>query len=269
MAKPKKPPPTFEVEFAGAGLYPEKIPIGTLSRALAAVQRLAMGDDPVDDEEDAAVGTDGKFALIQVKRGSAIYQFAARAPELSLLNLRATGEVLSEPETIGDREFILNPLDELSAVSRSLDSPIVVREPGRDGAILARIEPSTYSDVSSQLLIRGDTTLYGKVERVGGATERKCGLRIDGRNRMLICKVDSAQTARELGQKLYQKVAVKGTALWLKTNWRVIGFTAKEIYQPRPKPVDELLETLRDAGGSDWDEISDPQAFLEEISGDR
>jgi len=270
MAAPKKPSATFEVEFDGPGIYPERIPLNVLSRALAAVQRLAAGlEYPEEDGDETPQGFDGKFGLLHVKRGSAVYQIATRAPELAIANLRDTGKVLEKPESIGDREFILNPLDELSAVARSLDSPIILKEPGKDGVVLAKIVPSSYATVSDKLFVSGDTTLIGRVERVGGATEQKCGLRLHGRSRMLICKVVSAETARRLGQKLYEKVVVTGTAQWIKTTWKVVAFTISEVHQPRLKPVDELIESLRNAGGSDWDKIPDPQAYLEEMTGER
>lgn len=255
------------MEFDGPGIYPELIPLGVLSRALTAVQRLAAGPEVLEDEEGEELTPTEKIGLLQVKRGSAVYQIATRQGELAIANLRESGRVLENPDSIGDREFMLSPLDELSAVSRSLDSPIILREPGKQGAILARIVPTSYADVSKKLLIRGDTSIFGRIERVGGATEVKCGLRVVGRPRMLFCKVATSETARKLGQKLYEHVVVRGSASWLKTVWRVVAFTIHEVHQPRLKPGPEMIDALRSAGGSDWDKIEDPQAYLEEVTG--
>ena len=262
MSQPKKPPPAFEMHFQRPGIYPEEVPLGVLSRAFAALQRLALGDDElVDDDEESALVPEG-FSLVQVKRGSAIYQIATRKPELAIARLRQTGGVLDDPESIGDKDFMLGPLDELSAVSRSLDSPILLKTPGRDGVVLATIVPTSYSHVSKSLFVEGETTLFGRVERVGGATERKCGLRIPNRVRMLFCRVASDDVARRLGQKLYQNVSAQGTAHWMKTTWRIVRFTIREIHQPKLKPFRKMIDDLRNAGGSDWDKYPDPEAYL-------
>ncbi len=49
--RPKKPPPLFEVRFEGPGIYPEKIPLRSLVTTLSAVQRLAAGSAPIDEDE--------------------------------------------------------------------------------------------------------------------------------------------------------------------------------------------------------------------------
>jgi hypothetical protein len=271
-SNPKRLPPAFEMKFKRPGISPEEIPLGILSRALAALQRLAIGDaagadeEETDHEPDALIIPEG-FGLVGVRRGSAIYQVATRKPELAIARLSQTGSVLENPESIGDGEFMLGPLYELSAVSRSLESAIILKRPGKGGDVLAVIGPNSYSRVSDSLFVEGDTTLFGRVERVGGATSTKCGLRLSHRTRMLFCSVEGDELARELGQKLYQNVAAHGTAQWMKTTWKVIRFSIREISQPKMKPFSKMIDDLRNAGGSDWDKIADPEAFLGEVAG--
>lgn len=261
MTKTKKPLPTFEVGFED--VYPEMISLSVLSRVLSAVRRLAAGLDGSD--EAGAATLEGEIGLLQVKRGSAIYLF--KAPPQAVGYLRIAGQVLERPETIGERDYILSPVEELSAVAKSLDCPIVVREPGKEGMVLARIEPASYATISQRLLISGESAITGRVVRVGGAIEKKCGLRIPDQSRMLICKVDSVEAARSLGQRLYEDIAAHGTATWLKTNWKIVAFTVKEVFQPKLKSVKETMEALRRAGGKSWDDIDDPAAFIEEVGG--
>jgi len=271
MKKPKKPPTAFEVEFRGPGVYPELIPLGALSRALTAVQRLAVGHDTPqndDDEEGSEPSVGGNVGLLQVIRGSAIYQIATPAP-LAVQNLRETGDVLKEPDSLGDRDYILGPLDELSSVAKSLSAIIIIKQPGRGGVVLATIAGNSYANLSEKLLITGNTTLFGRVERVGGATANKCGLRIANRSRMLFCEVPTQSIARLLGEKLYEDVAVRGLATWIKTTWRVVGFKIHTVSQPRLGSAREMIDALRNAGGSDWDKIDDPEAFLKETVGAR
>ena len=59
--KSDSPPPVFEVLFEGEQLYPEEIPLRTLSESLSAIQRLATGDMSIVEvigEEDEEEGRD-------------------------------------------------------------------------------------------------------------------------------------------------------------------------------------------------------------------
>src|SRR5262245_13838516 len=119
MAKPKKPTTTFEAVFEGPGVYPEVIPLSQLARVLSAVQRLAAGYEAGDEEEEVRETPEWKIGLLNVRRGSAVYGFAAPVPAVALGNLRETGEALERPERIEGREYILGPVEELSAIARS------------------------------------------------------------------------------------------------------------------------------------------------------
>jgi hypothetical protein len=74
---------------------------------------------------------------------------------------------------------------------------------------------------------------------------------------------------RKLGQFLYEKVVVDGTARWLKNSWKVYSFTIKAVHKPKDGSIHEALKALHDAGGSGWDDVEDPKAYLEEASGER
>ena len=266
MSTPRKPPVTFEVAFDGKGIYPENVGIGYLARTFSAIQRLALGPS-AGWEEDSEGLAESRLGLMQVRRGSAVYAIAAPVPTLALAHLRETGQVLRNPEGMGESDFVLSPIEELSGIARMLKAEIVVREPGRGGHILATIGPDSYRSLTQNLLVSGDSSLTGKVERVGGATEQKCGLRVPGRSWMLHCKVESVDAARQLGQHLYEKVTVHGTAKWLRTNWRIVAFSIRDVYRPQLSASGELIESLRSAGGSDWDRVADPAAFIEGKNG--
>jgi hypothetical protein len=76
--RPKKPSPLFEVRFEGPGIYPERIPLRSLVTTLSAVQRLAAGCNPLeeDDFEEEKVREDESLRLLDVKRGSAVFQIS-------------------------------------------------------------------------------------------------------------------------------------------------------------------------------------------------
>src|SRR5205823_2401741 len=115
----KKPPPTFEALCKRPGLYPEQVSAYHLSEILSALSRLVAGAAGTND----LARTGAKIGLLNIRRGSAGYQFSAPAPPLALENLRETGRILEEPEEIGDRDYMLSPLQDLSAIARLLQCP--------------------------------------------------------------------------------------------------------------------------------------------------
>jgi len=260
----KKPPAVFEVVFTGKGVYPEAIPLGALSRILSAVHTLATGSEPMEEGEEVSVGESKlDIQLLDVKRGSAVLRFSGKSPSYVIKNLRDVGAAIRQPERAGENIRILNPLEELSSIARRLGCTILVRETnsGNDD-VLAVIEPDSFETISTSIFIHGDTSLTGLVERVGGATVIKCGLRVSFQPRMLICRVVNKEVARTLGERVYQEVVVHGTARWIRNTWRLYGFEIKNVEPFLPGSVDDAMKALRNAGGAGWDNIPDPQAYL-------
>ncbi len=261
---PEKPTPAFEVVFEGAKVVPEKIPLGVLARTLAAIQSLASGDE-IPDEEDEEQET---LRLLGMRRGSAIFEIYAPSPLQAMVHLRDTGQVIDRSRAIDDFHHILSPVERLSGTARKMDCSIVVKEPGDGGAVLARVGGATYHDLSRSLFIRGETSLMANVQRVGGVKDLRCGLRVAKGDRLLVCRVSRREVARTMGHHLYENVIVHGEATWLKDSWRLVTFTVERVSLLKDEKFSKAIEALREAGGSDWDLIEDPQAFLDEMRGE-
>jgi hypothetical protein len=264
----KKPAPVFEVVFTGANVYPEKIPIRKVADALSAVQRLATGE-VIGEEEDEEEEADGAVRLLDVTRtASAVFRFVGASPGLAIQRLREAGKILQDPETAGQSEYILRPVKDLSAIAGKLDCSVVLREAAGEREVLARIERDSYSRISRSLLLSGNTELSGIVQRVGGATAIRCALRVSFQPKLLFCRVDAESVARQLGDALYQRVIVHGTARWFKTTMRIFSFVIKDVSRLKGGSLSEHLAALWDAGLSDWEKLDNPDAYLQEIRGD-
>lgn len=266
---PKKPQAALEVLFEGGGILPERIPLVTLSNSLSAIQRLASGPETTEKEQEQ--GDEESLRLLEVKRGSAVFRIFVPSPKSALGRLRHLGRILQDPEEVGENDYVLGPIERLSTAARSLGCSIAIKEARAGHETLARIESTSYQAMSQTLLVRGETAIAGRVLRVGGATQNKCGLRVSFQDRMLICRVPDKKVARKLGQHLYQNVAVYGIATWIKSTWRIFSLEITEVRIPsnRKGKAGDVFDILREAGGKDWDRINDPEAFLREMSGDR
>jgi hypothetical protein len=84
---------------------------------------------------------------------------------------------------------------------------------------------------------------------------------------LLYCKVETEPIARKLGEWLYQRVIVHGTARWLRNSMRIFSFTIKDVSVTKPGSIAEHLTALWEAGLSDWQRIENPDTYLQEIRG--
>jgi hypothetical protein len=266
MASKKKATPTFEVRFVAPGLLPEQIPVRTFSRALSAVQDLASGRDRF---ETLHVPQEKAIAVVDVRQGSAVYSCVSRAPDEAKTNLAHVGALLcSAGEEAMEEDGLvsaLGPIESLSDVARSIPCRIEVALVADRKRPLVVVEGDAFKRISSRLLLRGDTTVVGRVERAGGSTGERCSLRVPGRQHLLYCDVETKELVRRLGQRLYEEIAATGTATWIHRSWRIYEFTIKDFTQPRLGDPNEAIEQLRNAGLKAWDQIEDPDAFIREL----
>jgi hypothetical protein len=112
------------------------------------------------------------------------------------------------------------------------------------------------------MLVSGETTLFGRVMRVGGAQEVRCALRVDGRHKLLFCDVANHHISQELGKRLYEPVVVGGTAQWISRSWRLISFRITSVRQLKKGSLLESMKALRKAGGDAWDSVEDPENYV-------
>ncbi len=221
--KPKKPPPLFEVRFEGPAIYPEKIPLRSLMTTLSAVQRLAAGTAPLDDDDDDGQKEgeeEESLRLLEVKRGSAVFQIGAPSSSDStsaLQRLKVIGDFLeNQADDVENIDYALSPIRDLSATARSLDCTIALREVGHKNRILGAL-PIDILRIHFEIAPgRRRNVFRWNGSKGRGATAVKCGLRVGFQHRMLICRVPEKDVARTIGKRLYEDVVVHGTANWLK-----------------------------------------------------
>jgi hypothetical protein len=265
----EKPEPTFLVRFVGEGIAPEKIPLRAVNDVLSAVQDIASARDPF---ETPHVAPEKAITLLEVGRGSAVYGCVSKAPEEAKRNLSQVAALLAsngETETQSDLLIaVLRPIHSLSQVAKTTNCRIEVDLLDSTTGDFA-IGEGDYTRLSRNVLLKGDTTVVGRVERAGGATEMRCLLRVPGRRRILYCNVQGRDLVRRLGQHLYEDIAATGSAVWIHRTWRIYKFTIRDFTQPKLGDAKKAIEALRKAGLSAWDTVPDPAALIEEMRSGR
>lgn len=257
--------PDFEIRIVGPGISPWGVPVRSLSRILNAVQRLIehTEEDEFEGAEAEQIESRPPIHLIAVKKGSARYGVLSEAAPLALDTIVLTGQYLRDPSASDWEPAILSPIEELSAVARSLQGWVEFRRPGKDGEILAVVTKDSYEELSRVAFVSGESTVGGYLERVGGATSYFCGLRLPNQHaKMIICPVHSQDLVRQLGQHVYENVRVSGTVTWFRRNWRVKRIYVKSFEQAKEGSISQALERVYEAGARAWDGIDDVQGFI-------
>lgn len=255
--------PTFEVRFEGPGITPEVVPLRAVSEALSAVQNLASGRDVF---ETRRVPEAKSIGLVDVKRGSAVYACVARSPTEASKNFAVVGEILqgADNETYAEQAVTaFRPIKSLSEIARANHCTVRVTVGGRKGKTLFSVAADDYDKLAGRLLVEGPTTITGTVQRVGGATEMKCVLRVPQRGPLLYCTVADSKIAQKLGNHLYESIAATGTAVWINHTWRVLEFKIHDFRQPKLGNLADAISDLRSVGLDAWDAIPDPAAYLD------
>ncbi|MBK8913562.1 MAG: hypothetical protein IPM64_03005 [Phycisphaerales bacterium] len=262
------------MRLVAPGMQPSAVPLRSLAGILNAVQRL-IDQREEDDTEEGQEPDPGKetsprtLNLLDVATGSAVYRVGAPDRQVVLNLLSVTARQIDTPGEADWTTPTLSSLKELSDIARRLGCEIEFINPGGGGSltdVIAKITPDTYRTVSACAIIRGETSIYARIERVGGATEMHCGIRLpEASRRMVICRVKTADLARELGQWLYQHVTLTGEAGWLRHGWQLKHFVISSFEPPKTGSIVDVLRKAHDSGGSAWDEIEDPEAYLAEM----
>lgn len=243
----------------------------SLARILQAAERMIDGRDVDEEATEMADPAEANLNLLDVKKGSARYPVAAARRDYAIASLKATGAGIQAPRSHEWSEGSLGAIEELSQIARSLGCEIQFRGigPARNWPrwdVLALIEPSTYSEISVGAFVRGDSSAVGKVERVGGATQMRCSVRLQGQpDRLVYCSVDSPELVRALGACVYQDATLTGRFTWLHPSWRVRHIEIRSVHPLDPDKRAASLLRLREIASKAWGSIKDPTAFVAEL----
>ncbi len=107
-------------------------------------------------------------------------------------------------------------------------------------------------------MIIGETTIYGKIIRVGGISPKIMIETLQGDT--IFCDV-SERIAKQLAQKLYCIISLNGTATWSPGDLKLKKFKIKDIGLYEQKSVASAMKELSEKIGKHFNNISDIDDF--------
>ena len=123
----------------------------------------------------------------------------------------------------------------------------------------AELTPATVIEINKNTIIKGETTIYGKIERVGGAEPRIVFK--DHADNKIYFEV-TEDIAKQLAAKLYEEIALTGTATWDKKTYRVVDFKVTGITDLNKKSLIETFTEIQDIISNNWEEFDDIETII-------
>lgn len=250
--------PLFTIRLTGEGVRPHLIPASDLAQLLIAAEQtvLAIASRERPGElEDLVVG------LSQLKDESIGFAFASNRPEIAL---SAYTELTT---ATGNRLFRSLPARSLEGL-RTLTG--FARQHGGRTQFWNGSGSRPLLDLPSDFAVelpepeyqRGETIVYGKIERVGGVRPR---VRIRVSDREIVYGDITEELSRELGSRLYSHAALRGQATWDAQDGAIVYFRVEELLHYQRGKVTDAFEELRAAANGAYDTLEDVDLFAKRV----
>jgi len=123
----------------------------------------------------------------------------------------------------------------------------------------AIIAPESPIQITKDFFFEGETTIYGRVERVGGAMP-KVRIRLDN-DQVLFLDIDEV-LAKKLANRLYESIALKGLAKWRKYDYSIEDFKIEEIQHYEEGKIADAMSDLKNTIGTYWDSIGNVDEYI-------
>lgn len=234
---------TYSLTIEG-GITPNALDIEDLARLLVYFRRAilaeaAHGGVPIHPKTTIPLVSISEGSVIPTLEFDRIYDPAVKRIEESI----ATGEHFRlSPRT---RRYLHRGSSPLTDQGLSLKF-----NPGQrgQGPVISSSAPMT---VPSKTHVRSPTTLYGKVQRVGGKVSPRGMLTLgDGRT---VPVVLSVPLMKELGHEVWEDVGLEGDAVVDLETGAIVRFLAKRRNEYRRVGILQALDELAEAIGGEWD----------------
>jgi len=248
----------FTIRLTGEGVRPHLIPASDLAELMVAAEQtvlaIAIREHP-DEAENLVVG------LSQIKDESIGFAFACNRPEIAL---SAYTELVTATSNRLFRSLpgrSLEGLRTLTGYSRQHQGRTQFWNGSGVSPLLDL--PSDFAvEVPAPEYQRGETVIYGKVERVGGVRPR---VRLRVSDREIVYGDVTEEQSRELGSKLYSQTALRGQATWDAQDGTVVYFRVEEILHYQRSKISSAFAELREAAGGAFDQVDDVDLFASHI----
>lgn len=201
--------------------------------------------------------------FMQVRKGSAI-------PEITV-DHEVAPKVAARLRLVGTPEAPQELKRANQDVNRMLreDNASATLKIKRGASIL--VFPGKKTPLAEEVIVHEQGNLDGFVIRVGGKDD-SVPVWIEGEGKVIYKCQTNRDIARQLAAHLFDRpVRVTGSGQWCRTperKWELEDFKIKSYEILDDRPLEEIINNLRQIDGNLWNEMDDPQAELKKLRGD-
>ncbi len=251
---------TFEIKISGEKVNPEDFNIGELAELLNSVEDsmkpLVLKENSGITPEEIIIG------LIDIKTGSTKLKFKVNLA-LIMLSWNLLTSVIKKNNFSELPIKSIESLKKIATFSKNKGYSIEFHNMNETIAS-ATISPDTIIEIPANKYLEGSTTLYGKVERVGGK-KPKVALSLPNTN-LLYCDT-SEEMAIKLAHRLYTWVGVMGQAKWNIDDYSIETFQIESLTSFEDTPLSDAIKELSKITGDLWKEEKDVIKAVEQLRG--
>ena len=256
------PQNSIELRLTGNGLSPGVVRSKDIAELIVAMENMVasvvVAKHPNLRKDQVVLG------LSSIENGSIGLQFASSLEELTQSATKAIALSIQENNFYSLPDDSIKSLKTIADFTRSHDCNAEIYEMNGGRELLVTITPET--GIIEYEPLRGETTIYGTVTRVGGANEEKPTIqfRTVESDRSIYCTTNR-RTAKAAAKRLYQKIGLIGIAEWDAKTFELRAFDAKEISEYEGTSLPEAFAAISDTYGDAFDAIDDVASFAEEV----
>lgn len=203
---------------------------------------------------------DLKYSVIALEPGSTALAISANNLEVGEKQVQEFTRQMADPI----KKNSVRQYKNLQNKCNELNTKISVSQGGSK-------KPSLYlvpEPPLEQTTIRGGTTIYGVLERIGGSSTIAANVRQHGMDKVTTVTL-SKELAKKMAPYLYSQVRLEGEAEWDISTLEVVSFKVTSFTSFNPGTIDETLDELAKltAGGL-WNESNQTiEDFLYDLRG--
>ncbi len=245
----------LELKFHGNGISPETVKPSEVANLIAAFERLllqqAKADEPGIDVDEVL------FCFDRIDNNSLDLIFKpVKVKEVILSSYLLVATAVSTGDYTKVNKGTIQPLKEIIKFTKKHNC---LGQFNHNEHTISNFTKDLEINYTIPNSITGETTIYGKIIRIGGE-EPRLHFRIN-EDEKLIFDIDES-LAKKLAPRIYEYIGLVGRATWNATTFNIENFEILRPIQLDNQPLNIAFNEIKGLIGKHWDELEDIENYL-------
>lgn len=245
----------IELKFQGENISPESFSLSEIGKILQTIEQLIVPIAANTSKKDFSL------KLKSMQPGSLSLALSSSSEPIFKKVFLIIFDAIRRNDLTKIPYNSVQKLDELYRIIKTRKAFLSVFSKSGKSKLLGEINLKDEVNFSGYDNLRGATTVYGKVMWVGGKTP-SVTIEIDTGHSFTCESPDSF--LKFFTDNLYKNVILHGIAIWEPSTYHVKDFLIESVEPHNLRPIDEVLEEMREKFGKYYNDI-DPEKYIKEM----